>query len=209
MWVFRLSLGYGGEPVNECPTFINRQDVKQDIEIYKKEVSSIDVDSYPDLDMEVLKHELFRRGKLRQGWGMELDKINLDLRQPIEDWIKNFIKLYWKIWDEEVDCPIAMGRWNILKLMKDMKIGDIVFIPKIPDDSKFTVATVKKEYYFQKIDGFIGHGHVVEVKKIKDFSYQNHFQPIIFNPYRKAVGEAKKHHQNYKKLDEFINKYYS
>jgi len=208
MWAFRLSLGFSGEPVNECPIYLNRQEIKQEIENYKQEVSPIDLDSYPILNMDILKTELSGEGKLRQGWGYELDGMNLDLRQPLEDWIKNFIKLYKKIWDEDVNCPIAMGRYNILKLMKDMRIGDIIFIPRIPDDSQFTVATVKKEYYFQKLNGYIWHGHVIEVGKIKEFDYKSHFPAIIFNPYRKAVCEIKGDNQNFIKLRNFINKYY-
>lgn len=95
--------------------------------------------------------------------------MNLDLQQPLEDWIKNFIKLYKLIWDEDVDCPIAMGRYNILILMKYMNIGDIIFIPRIPDDGKFTVATVKKKYYFEKLNRFIGHGHVIKVEEHQNF----------------------------------------
>lgn len=216
MRVFRLSLGFSGEPDGVCPLYINRQDIKQEIKSYKQKVSPIDLDSYPKLDMDTLKNELFKKGKLRQGWGMELNGINLDLRQdnpdnpdlPSEDWIKNFIKLSKLIWDEDVDCPIAMGRWNILKLMKDMKIGDIIFIPRIPDERNFTVATVKKKYYFEKLNGFIGHGHVIEVEKIKKFSYKNHFPAVIFNPYRRAVCEIKANHRNFLKLRNFINKYY-
>ncbi len=208
LWAFRLSLGFSGEPVNECPIYLNRQEIKQEIEDYKQEVSPIDLDSYPILDMDILKTELFKKGKLRQGWGYELGDMNLNLRQPLEDWIKNFIKLYNTIWDEDVNCPIAMGRYNILKLMKDMKIGDIIFIPRIPDDGQFTVATVKKEYYFKKLNRYIGHGHVIEVRKIKEFYYKNHFPAIIFNPYRKAVCKIKGDHQNFIKLRNFINKYY-
>lgn len=37
MWVFRLSLGFSGEPANECPIELNRQDIKQEIKSFKRE----------------------------------------------------------------------------------------------------------------------------------------------------------------------------
>lgn len=216
MWVFRLSLRPSGKPATVCPAYMNQQDIKKEIKRYRREVPPIDHNSYPELKMNTLINELFKYRRLRQGWGMKLDNMDLDLRKenpensdlPSEEWIKNFEKLHWRIWKTKVNCRIAMGRWNILKLMKDMRIGDIIFIPRIPDDGKFTVATVKKEYYFQKLGKFIGFGHVIEVKKIKEFNYKGHFPPKIFNPYRKAICEIGEDHQNFKTLSNFINKYY-
>ncbi|KAB2943751.1 MAG: hypothetical protein OIN84_10500 [Candidatus Methanoperedens sp.] len=205
LWVFRLSLGNSGEPSNECPVDLDRDDIKR----YRHETSPIKFSDYPDLDLAILNNELFEKGKLRQGWGTSFNRINLDLNHPQKKWLENYIKLAWKVQGEKVDCEDAMGRYNILKGMKDMKVGNIVFVPRIPDENQFTVATVKKEYYFQKITGFIGHGHVIEIKKIKIFNYYDFIVPKIFNPYRRAIGEIKENHQNFRTINTFIKKYYS
>lgn len=205
-WVFRFPTGESGDPADSCPVDINRKEIKE----YKHKVSSIDEDdeiSFPDLD-ELIK-ELFKNHKLRQGWGYIFDGMNLDLDQPQQKWIENYIKLTWRIWGVNNDCEDAMGRWNILKGMKDMKKGDIIFVPRIPNETKFTVVTVKDKYYFQKMNGYNGHGHLIEVeKKIKDLKYENHFQPKVFNPYRRAIGEIKEHHQNYGIINKFIKNNY-
>lgn len=203
LWVFRLSTGDSGEPANYCPVGVDEQEIKR----YRQEVSPIDDDSYLALDIDVLIDE-FKRGKLRQGWGMSFEGMNLNLDQPLERWVKRFIKLYWRIWGEKVNCPIAMGRYNILKRMTDMEVGDIIFVPRIPEENKFTVATVKKKYYFQRLNGFIGYRHVIEVKKIKEFSYGSRILPKSFNPYRRAVGEIKEEHQNFRAFKNFIEKHY-
>lgn len=204
IWVFRLSLGDSGEPSTECPVDLDRKEIKK----YRHETSPLECDDYPDLDMDLLKDELFRKGKLRQGWGMQFDGLNLDLNQPQKKWLENYIKLSWKVWGGKVDCEDAMGRYNILKSMKDMKVGHIVIVPRIPNKSQFTVTTVKKEYYFQKMKGFIGRGHIIEVKNIKEFNYDDSIVPKIFNPYRRAIGEIKEEHQNYIIINNFIKNYY-
>jgi sulfate adenylyltransferase subunit 1 (EFTu-like GTPase family) len=103
----------------------------------------------------------------------------------------------------------SLGRNNILKLMKDMKAGHIVFIPRIPDDDHFSVAMINRGgYHFQMFNGYLGHGHVIEVDKdrIKVFKYgsTSNIERITFMPYRKAVDEIKSHHLIYPKIREFI-----
>lgn len=204
-WAFRLSLGNGGEPVNVCPVDVNQQDIMK----YRTKVPPVDdeIDDIPCLEMDDLLNEL-KNGRLRQGWGMDFEEMSLDLGQKQKTWVENYIKLGWRLWGEKIDCEDAMGRYNILKKMTSIKIGDIIFVPRIPDESKFTIATVKKEYDFQQFNGFIGFGHLIQVEKIKNFDYGNRIQPKIFNPYRRAVGEIKEGHINFRKIKKFTDKYY-
>ncbi len=212
-WVFRLSLGgYDGEPSRICDLDINRPRLKQEIIRYKENFYPIDRSVYPQLNMNILKNELFERGKLRQGWGSEFEGMNLDLNLPKEKWFENYMKLDWRIWDYESDCPIAQGRYDILKLMKDMKEGHIIFIPRIPDDNHFTVVRVNKEgYHFQKLNSYLGHGHVIEVdkNKINVFEYgKGDIERIAFMHYRKALDEIRSHHLIYPKIIKFIQNHY-
>ena len=48
----------------------------------------------------------------------------------------------------------------------EIESGDIIFIPKIPNDDMFTVATVEKGYDFAQIKGYVGQGHIIKVKNI-------------------------------------------
>lgn len=207
LWVFRLSLGgYLGEPTKECPIDIDEENILE----YWHKTHPIDYDCNPKLNMDVLKNDL-KKGKLRQGWGTEFEKMNLNLYQNLQNWIGNYIKLEWRIWGNKVNCGIALGRYNILKKMKEMEFGDIIFVPKIPEENKFTIVTVKKERYkFEPINGNCGrHGHIIEVEKIKEFNYTTHIFPtIIFMPYRKAIDEIKEHHKNYAIVKDFLNRNY-
>ncbi len=66
-----------------------------------------------------------------------------------------------------------------------------------------------KSKNFQKLNGFIGHGHVIEVEKIKDFSYGNLTLPkVIFRHCRAAVYEIRENHKNFIKINNFIEKNY-
>ena len=207
LWVFRLSLGgYLGKPTKECLTGVDEKNILE----YWRKIHPIDYDCNLKLNMDVLKNDL-KKGKLRQGWGTEFEEMNLNLNQPIKEWIENYRKLEWRIWGNKVYCDMALGRYNILKKMKEMKFGDIIFVPKIPEENKFTIVTVKKgTYKFEPINGNCGrHGHLIEVEKIKEFNYTNHtFPKITFMPYRKAIDEIKEHHKNYAVIKDFLNRNY-
>ena len=94
--------------------------------------------------------------------------------------------------------------------MLEMKVGDIIFIPKIPDESQFTVAKVKKEYYFQTPPSKCIRGHVIEVEKTKSFTYgteQGDCRSLIaktFMPYRRAINEIKPYHEVSQCVNSFL-----
>lgn len=109
--------------------------------------------------MDVLIDELFNEKRLRQGWGYEFDGINLNLKLSEEEWIENFIQLRYRLRNENVECEKANGRWDILKDMKYIKKGDIIFIPNIPDEDNFTISTAENGYNFETLDDFCNFGH--------------------------------------------------
>lgn len=177
-----------------------------------EEIIEIDDDEeYDDDDamkFSTLKEELFEYGRLRQGWGYEFEGMNLDLNQPQKNWIENYRKLNWRLRGEETNCENATGRWNILMRMTNMEIGDVIFVPRIPDKNKFTVATIEKKYFFQPMEEYFGHAHVLGVENVKEYSYENHFLPKEFNPYRNAVSQVGDHHKIYNTLEDFLEKHY-
>ena len=199
LWVFRLSLGESGNPKSrfECAK------IDEEVKRYKKEVSPLD--DYSKVDIGTLKHEL-KNGRLRQGWGLKYNDMDLNLRRSQDEWIENYRKLGYKVWGSNVSCSMAMGRWKILSKLLEMKKRDIIFIPRIPNYSKFTVVTVKKEYNFKELKGFIGHGHLIEIEdEINEFDYgRSTLQPKIFLPYRKAVNRIRSE----KKFRKFLEQNY-
>ncbi len=92
--------------------------------------------------------ELFEHGRLHQGWGIP----KLDLRQSDQEWIRNYILGAWQFWTGTAVTTEreAAGRKHILDRMKDMAVGDIVFVPNVTrrdfDRAYFAVAAVKAPY---------------------------------------------------------------
>ena len=177
LYVFRIAKGHeGGEPMNECP--IEMANKENDIRTKLKH-TSIDIIPYDCNNyLDYLHKELWQCGKLRQGWGIE----NLDLNIFDLDktkWIENYIisaKKYWGVTITDEYCHVAMGRYNILKHMKNAKRGDIIFIPKHSfdkhhDETSFTVCEVVSDYYFDLNMNYKDFGHVIIVKNLKSYKY--------------------------------------
>lgn len=88
--------------------------------------------------------EQLKKGYLRQGWGTK-DLSFLDLDNNLvskETWINNFPK-FWQVSKEYIG-----RKYDNLKLMMNMKIGDIIIIPKFPTYDSFTVGKVLETYKF-------------------------------------------------------------
>jgi hypothetical protein len=228
IWVFRLSVSSsGGNPQSDmCLVNTDVNYIKDKVREYKnnpthpneqQETTYSNEEAIENVTIDILINKLHHKGELRQGWGTSYNDIELDLNLKLDDWIANYIALDNLIWEYNSDCSDACGRYNILNLMTEMKNGDIIFVPRIPDYNSFTVATVKDGYSFEPIkvifkkeDSFGRHGHVINVDKdtIKEFKYSDTFRPKIFNPYQRAVCEVKDGHQNYLFLKDFIDTHY-
>jgi len=208
-YVFRIAKGNeGGNIKSECPIDFHKKENK-----IKKELKNLEINKivYNDYVYQWLNNELWQCGKLRQGWGIE----KLNLRIDINDWIENYIlgaKKYWGVEIKDNYCEIAMGRYNILKLMLNMKYGDIIFIPKHSqnnhnDDNYFTLCKVIGSYYFDLNEKIKDFGHVIPVKIIGSFRYGNEIKGIDFSGYySKAISKIEIHHSLYKKVEQFCLK---
>ena len=122
----------------------------------------------------LIKSEILN-GRLRQGWGCE----GTDIRGSFEDF-----KQAGKKTGEWQESDSWFGRrYNILRIMFEMKAGDIIVVPKINmnengnnDSSFFTVFKVTEAYKFNPIqvpvwDNFKEFGHIIGVEKLASFSY--------------------------------------
>lgn len=211
IWVSRLAASRGGDPSRSCPISLNRKQIKENVYRFRKTVSPLDCEIVSDNSIvDNLIVELFENGKLRQGWGMTYENMNTDLRQDLDDWVENYLNLIWKLYGEKKDCAFACARYEIMNQMRLMEKDDIIFIPRIPDYSMFTVSTVKEKYKFEPLDGYVEFGHVIKVikKNTLAFQYEDFMPAKIFNPYQKAVSEVKEHHQNYLVIKKFIDEIY-
>lgn len=153
--------------------------------------------------------EELKKGILRQGWGKE----NMSLlsengsQRSKEEWIKDYF------WSDTKESS-KKTRYNILKRMLKMKKGDIVIIPKFPEQHCLTVAKIKEGYNFDgkeiKSDDF-GHFITLEKKDMREFEYdENEYTKTIsgsFKYYRSAVNNINKQiiRENFEKLYEISN----
>ena len=83
-----------------------------------------------------------KEGRLRQGWGSmgtSLKKANQVI--PEDDWIP-------KLKNEERDDSECCNIYRKLIPMLDMKAGDVVVVPKMPDRSSFIICIVSGGYSF-------------------------------------------------------------
>ena len=205
MFVFRIAKGQdSGHPIGKCP--LDYSEIKKIIkDLPKEKITPIDYESNGHL--EFIQNELWKKKILRQGWGIQ----NLDLRQPTKKWIENYMysgKIYW---NSDISCNEAKGRWNIINRMKDMKKGDILFIPKtsqtyLNDYNRFSICEVEKEYYFDYPSGYMDFGHCIEVANLRDFNYGKKTleRSDFSSPYLWAISEVKSYHGRYRKLAQFI-----
>ena len=215
MWVFRLSVGNSKNPKSKSCPHVDVERIsgyKQNVPPLYEDKEAAEESKVYDCDDEVkfslLKKELFEYGRLRQGWGYQFEDRQLDLNKSGKIWIDNYIYLGLRLWGEDISIEHACGRWNLLDRMTKMEIEDIVFIPRIRDKSKFTVATVCKKYFFQPMEDCFGHANVIGVKNIKEYSYKEHFPAKTFNPYQTPINQIKDHHQIFDLVSNFIENSY-
>lgn len=137
-------------------------------------------------------------GRLRQGWGCE----GTDITEDFE----GFKKAGKEIGEWQESDSWFLRRYNILRIMLEMKKGDIIVVPKINmnengnnDNGFFTVFKVTEPYKFNPIQvpvwgNFKEFGHVIGVEKFASFSYSlDEFTRIIsakFKGYQSAVNRV-------------------
>ena len=204
MFIFRMVRGHSGDDPFENTT-VNVDSSRVHLEISDTNQVSIDYTG----DMEYVLNEL-SHSRLRHGWGVA--NPNLDLRLDEHTWIENYIIACHKYWYLDTDPSHAMGRRKILGCMLDMHEGDIIFIPKRPDDRHFMVANVKRKYCFdrdtvvEETDFRNDFRHIIAVEDIMRYSYgSGTLQPGIFEvPFRDAIRRIPGHDHSYRTFEDFL-----
>jgi hypothetical protein len=152
---------------------------------------------------EWIREEL-RHGRLRQGWappGSSLTERGKLL--PFNIWSKRYIKGASENWDHAAEI-VAPGkvksRYRILSLMTKLKQGDLVLIPRVPEDDRFTIAAVTRGYEFMDeqyaaIHDDLGHMLHVDPNRLVTRRYDSDRDSRIvvdkFSYYRNAVTSVK------------------
>ena len=109
-----------------------------------------------------------KEGRLRQGWGTSgFALLTDDQRVDKEEWAA----AYESEWGERP----SPQRFAILSRMLEIKCGDIVIVPKMPEWNQFTVGRVSGDYRFEVSDVHPDDfGHIVPVDpgSLRTFDYQ-------------------------------------
>lgn len=142
------------------------------------------------------------QGRLRQGWGgagTELLDVAGRLR-PYFEWRQTFATYAAPIWrDPPLTDEQMATRYSNFKSMLEMERGDLVLIPRVPDEGIFTIAAVSDGYRFDEAhfggqtpptnDG--GHLVAVDAGSITEHGYtestEAKFVVSRFQFYRKAI----------------------
>ncbi len=107
-----------------------------------------------------------KEGRLRQGWGASgFALLTDDQRVDKEEWAA----AYESEWGESP----SPQRFAILSRMLEIKCGDIVIVPKMPEWNQFTVGRVSDRYWFDP-DNLDDLRHIVPVDpgSLRTFDYQ-------------------------------------
>jgi hypothetical protein len=209
IFVFRISKGNEpGNPKGRCP--LDYSEVLKEIKnLSQKQIKIIDYENNDHLGF--VKNEFWNNNTLRQGWGIK----NTDLTQDIKHWIENYMLSGKIFWGDDISCNSAKGRWNILRRLKDIRVNDIIIIPKssreqLDDYYKYIICQAENEYYFDYPEHIQDFGHCLKVKNIKvyDYRYDTLLGSDFKAPYLWAVTEVKEYHSRYRKISEFLNNNY-
>jgi hypothetical protein len=135
------------------------------------------------------------QNRLRLGWGVANPELDVRLQEHI--WIEHYLMACHKYWSLDPDTSHAMGSRKVLCCLLDMSVGDVVFVPKSPDDGHFMVATVKHPYVFDR---------VTAVEDTMRYAYgAGMLQPDIFEaPIREAIQHISEDDPSYQTLEDFL-----
>lgn len=141
---------------------------------------------------EFIRNELLNKKILRQGWGVE------DLQNGQDAYVKREHS------KGNTNAKEAKKRFNILKPMLDIKVGDRIVIPRLSlrnyqnaSGKYFTVVVCTKAYdfYFPFIrDWDFGHFIKVDWSEDKDVTYD--YDALSPNPDVKYISEQLKSYQS-------------
>lgn len=120
-----------------------------------------------------------KNGRLQQGWGIPGTRLTIDGEMvQVNDWIVNYQRSSIIHWEVEVQKEEAEKRYWILYPMTELKQGDIIVVPKMPDWKSFSILVVSEGYNFddnlkQDRDDVDDFRHYVSIdkEKLKVFNY--------------------------------------
>jgi hypothetical protein len=148
--------------------------------------------------------------RLRYGWGVV--NPDLDLRLAEHTWIENYLMACQKYWSWDPNASHAMGRRKVLCCLLEIHEGDVIFMPKSPDDGHFMVANVKSQYCFdretvvEETDLRNDFRHVIAVEDIMRYAYGwGTLQSGVFEaPFREAIQRIPGHAPSYRTVEDFL-----
>jgi len=112
----------------------------------------------------------FLYGRLRQGWGPPGSSLlENGLRVPLEKWRTRYIegiRKHWKkISDEEFNDYRAKcdRRFKILSTMTQLRPGDLIVVPLMPDENQDSIVQLEHGYQFHVVNGEKDFGHILPV----------------------------------------------
>ena len=204
MFVWRMAPGpSAGDPGENTPGNLYAARVHR--EISHPEQGHIDYTGAFDYVFDELSHS-----RLRRGWGVANPDLDLRLQEHI--WIENYLMACHKYWSLDPDTSHAIGSRKVLYCMLDMSVGDVIFVPKSPDDGHFMVTTVKRPYDFdhetvvKEADLRNDFRHVIAVEDTMRYAYgSGTLQPGIFEaPIREAIRRVSEYDHSYPTLENFL-----
>ena len=118
-------------------------------------------------DNDFVKSEI-SKGRLRQGWGDSTSDLT---DTPLEKWVKSKSDAK----PNEDDYKYYASKYKNLVKMLDIKAGDILIIPKVPDYNTFTVCRASGGYTFTEPQWFDGNDYYhtipIDSDSIREFNY--------------------------------------
>jgi hypothetical protein len=115
-----------------------------------------------DKDYQADFFEELKAGRLRQGWGYDVSQDLRIIKQNIDSGGE-----WWKLMSENQNQ--AWPHYRMLGVGDDsIHQGDIMLLPKLPNDSMFCLAEVTGEYYFSIYPQSEDHGHILPVKLLTE-----------------------------------------
>lgn len=134
-------------------------------------------------------------GRLRQGWGAD--------GMSIDSSLDDFISAWKKKWGEnDADLDTMKRKYDNLCIMKEIKEGDILVIPKLDiSEGKdypcrcFTVVECTNPYCFSVLNDKADFGHIIGIKVLFSCSYHgDRYDTLVvsgkFKAYQKALNRV-------------------
>jgi hypothetical protein len=148
--------------------------------------------------------------RLRCGWGVANPA--LDVRLPAQLWVEHYRMACQKYWSWDPETSHAMGSRHVLCGLLEMSAGDIIFLPKSPDDGHFMVATVTRPYAFDRAtvvdeaDVRNDFRHVIGVEETMRYAYGagTLYPDLLEASRREAIQRISEDDPSYPTLAEFL-----